>query len=134
MREALMIVHVLRFRFKDGTAAEDVAACMEALKKVGQMDSVSFAAIGRYAGPAADEYTHSSAYALADIDAFYRYMHEPVHREADFIVHPHVTNFDVFDILDEDNPDLSSEIADIQRRRLAADRELTRLVSSQPED
>jgi len=129
-----MIVHVLRFRFKDGTAAADVTACMEALKKVGQMDSVSFAAIGRYASSAGAEYTHSSAYALADIDAFYRYMHEPVHREADFIVHPHVTNFDVFDILDEDNPDLSSEIADIQKRRLAADPELIRLVSSRPED
>jgi hypothetical protein len=132
--EALMIVHVLRFRFKDGTAQEDVAACMEALQRVGQMESVSFAVIGQYAGPAADEYTHSAAFALADIEAFRRYMHEPVHREADFIVHPHVTNFDVFDISDEDNPNLPSEIADIQRCRLAADRELTSLISTRPED
>jgi len=129
-----MIVHVIRFRFKDGTAQEDVAACMEALQRVGQMDSVSFAVIGQYAGPAADGYTHSAAYTLADLEAFHRYIHEPVHREADFIVHPHVTNFDAFDISDEDNPDLSAEIADIQQRRLAADRELTSLISTRPED
>jgi hypothetical protein len=45
-----------------------------------------------------------------------------------------VTNFNVFDISDEDNPNLSSEIADIQQRRLAADRELTSLISAHPED
>ena len=125
-----MIVHVLRFRFKDGTAEADVAACFEALEKVGRMESVSFAAIGRYAGAAGDQYTHSSAYALADIDAFYRYIHDPVHREADFIVHPHTTNFDAFDILAEDNPYLASEIADIQRRRIAGDPELTKMINS----
>jgi hypothetical protein len=129
-----MIVHVLRFRFKDGTAQQDVAACMEALHRVGQMESVSFAVIGQYAGPATDGYTHSAAYALADMEAFHRYIYEPTHRDADFIVHPHVTNFDVFDISDEDNPNLSSEIADIQQRRLAADRELTSLISAHPED
>jgi Stress responsive A/B Barrel Domain len=129
-----MIVHVLRFRFKDGTAQEDIAACMEALQRVGRMDSVSFAVIGQYAGPATDRYTHSAAFALADIEAFHRYIYEPAHREADFIVHPHVTNFDVFDISDEENPDLSSEIAEIQQGRLAADRELASLISVRPED
>jgi Stress responsive A/B Barrel Domain len=129
-----MIVHIIRFRFKDGTAQEDVAACMEALERVGRMDSVSFAVTGRYAGPAADKYTHSAAFALAGIEAFHQYVHEPAHREADFIVHPHVTNFDVFDISDEDNANLSSEIADIQRRRLAADPELTSLISARPAD
>ena len=128
-----MIVHVLRFRFKDGTAQEDVAACMEAFQRVGRMDSVSFAVIGQYAGPA-DAYTHSAAFALADIEAFHRYIYEPAHRDADFIVHPHVTNFDVFDISDEDNPDLSAEIANIQQGRLAADRELASLISARPED
>jgi hypothetical protein len=129
-----MIVHVLRFRFKDGTAEADVSACLEALRRVGQMDSVSFAAIGRHLDPAADRHTHSSAFALADLDAFERYMYDPVHREADFIVHPHVTNFDVFDISDDDNPGIASDIADIQKRRLEADSELTRLITAQPEN
>jgi len=129
-----MIVHVLRFRFKDGTTEEDISACMEALQNVGQMDSVLFSIIGQYAGVAADGYTHSSAFAMADLEAFERYINETAHRQADFIVHPHVTNFDVFDISDEDNPDLASEIANIQQRRLAADPELTRLISTIPED
>jgi hypothetical protein len=125
-----VILHVLRFRFKDGTNQKDVSACMAALQRVGQMESVSFAVVGQYAGAPADRYTHSSAFGLVDLDAFSRYMYDPVHREADFIVHPHVTDFEAFDISDDD-PELPHAISDIQHRRLAADQELTRLISGE---
>lgn len=96
------------------------------------MESVSSAVVGQYAGPSVDEYTHSSVFVLADIEAFDRYMHDLAHRAADFILHPHVTNFDVFDISDEANPDISSAIAHIQQRRLASDPELAELISPAP--
>jgi hypothetical protein len=128
-----MIVHVLRFRFKDGTTEEDTAACLESLRAVGRMDSVLHAAIGDHFTRGTDRHTHSAAYTLADINAFEQYNGDPVHRQADFIVHPHVTNFDVFDIADEDDPDLWSKIAAIQQSRIVSDPELAKLIDLAPE-
>jgi hypothetical protein len=61
-------------------------------------------------------------------------MYEPVHREADFIVHPHLAKMEAFDISDDDEPDLEAKIMDIQRRRLASDPELAELLGIAPED
>src|SRR5882757_11223561 len=129
-----MIAHVLRFRFKDGTSEEDFAVSMNALRRTGQMSTVSFAVVGQYSGSAGDGYTHSAVFGLADLEALERYMYEPAHREADFIVHPHMAKLDVFDISDEGEPDIAAKIMDIQRQRLAADPELAQLLGIVAED
>jgi hypothetical protein len=55
-------------------------------------------------------------------------MYEPVHRDADFIVHPHMAQMDASDVTDDDEPDLGAKIMDIQQRRLAADPQLAELL------
>jgi hypothetical protein len=129
-----MIAHVLRFSFKDGVSDQDFAACMEAFRKTAQMETVSFSIVGQYSGSPADGYTHSAIFGVADLETLERYMYEPVHREADFIIHPHTAAFDAFDISDDDDPDLKTKIMDIQRRRLVADPELAELLGIAPED
>lgn len=124
-----MIVHVLRFRFKDGTTEESSSACLEALRAVGRMDSVVSAVVGDHLGGGAGPHTHSASFTLADLGGFERYMGDPVHRRADFVLHPYVTDFDVFDISDEGDPGLPAKIAGIQQRRLANDPELAALVA-----
>jgi hypothetical protein len=127
-----MIVHVLRFRFNEGTSEEDSSACLAALRAVGRMDSVQFAVVGEYVGSGTDGHTHSAAFTVPDIDAFERYMRDPVHRRADFVVHPHVTDFAAFDISDESDPELPSKIDGIQQSRLVNDPDLARLVGLDP--
>lgn len=129
-----MIAHVLRFRFKDGISEEDFAASMRAFRRTGQASTVSFSVVGQYSGSPADGYTHSAVFGLADLEALETYMYEPAHREADFIVHPHMAKFDAFDISDEDDPDLEAKITDIQRRRLVADPELAELLGIAMDD
>jgi hypothetical protein len=126
--EDIVIVHVLRFRFKGGTSDEDYAACMAAFRAVGEMESVLLGVVGQYTGRESDTYTHSTTFAMADIEAFERYINDPAHRRADFIVHPHVINFDAFDTWDEDDPDLAAKIAAIQESRLRNDPELAKLA------
>ncbi|MCW2690047.1 MAG: Stress responsive alpha-beta barrel domain protein [Mycobacterium sp.] len=129
-----MIVHVLRFRFKDGTTDEDSSACLEALRAVGRMDSVVSAVVGDHLGSETDRHTHSAAFTVADLAGFERYMGDPVHRRADFVLHPHVTEFDVFDISDEHDPELRAKIAGIQRRRLEHDPQLAALIGWAPSE
>jgi len=124
-----MILHVIRFSFKDGVADADVAACLQALRELGDAPSVTFAVSGEQVAGASDGHTHSAAYAFADIQAFERYMYEPAHRKADFLVHPLVADFSAFDIGDGEDADLPSRIVEIQQRRLAGDVELARLVA-----
>jgi hypothetical protein len=124
-----VIVHVLRFRFKDGTTEESASACLEALRAVGRMDSVVSAVVGDHLGSGAGRHTHSASFTLADLGGFERYMDDPVHRRADFVLHPHVTDFDVFDISDEDDPELPAKMTGIQQRRLANDPELAALIA-----
>jgi hypothetical protein len=126
-----MILHVLRFRFNDGVSEADLAACVAALREVGRADSVSFSTVGDYLGASSEGYTHSAVYALTDLPAFERFMHEPAHRRAEFVVFPNVNDFAVFDIGDGEGSDLSSKTADIWRRRLADDPELAKLMEEQ---
>jgi Stress responsive A/B Barrel Domain len=127
-----MIVHVLRFSFKDDISEADYEASMEAFRRTAEMETVSFGVVGKYSGNPADGYTHSALFALADLETLEKYMYEPVHREADFIVHPHTDKFDAFDVSDGDEPDLAAKILDIQLRRLAADPELAALLGIDP--
>lgn len=129
-----MISHVLCFSFKDDISDEDFAASMEAFRKTGQMSTVSSSVVGRYAGNPANGYTHAAVFVLADLKTLEKYMYEPVHREADFIVHPHIATMEAFDVSDEDDPDLQAKIMDIQRRRLASDPELAELLGITAED
>jgi Stress responsive A/B Barrel Domain len=127
-QEALVIAHVLRFSFKDGTSEEDFTAAMEAFRKAARAATVSFAVVGSYSGNPADGYTHSAIFGLADLETLERFMDEPAHREADFIVHPHMATFDGFDVSDEYDPDLEAKVMAIRRRRIAADPELAALL------
>jgi Stress responsive A/B Barrel Domain len=123
-----VIAHVLRFRFKEETSQEEFEAAMAAFRRTGQVPTISSAIVGRYAGNPADGFTHSAVYVLADLATLERFMYEPVHREADFVVHPLIASMDAFDISDDDEPDLDAKIMDIQQRRLAADPELAELL------
>jgi Stress responsive A/B Barrel Domain len=129
-----VISHVLCFSFKDDISDDDFAASMEAFRKAGQMPTVSSSIVGRYAGGPANGYTHAAVFVLADLATLERYMYEPVHREADFIVHPHIATMEAFDVSDDDDPDLQAKIMDIQRRRLASDPELAELLGITAED
>jgi hypothetical protein len=123
-----VIAHVLRFSFKEETSQEEFEAAMAAFRRTGQVPTISSAIVGRYAGNPADGFTHSAVYVLADLAALERFMYEPIHRDADFIVHPLMARMDAFDISDDDGPDLDAKIMGIQQRRLAADPDLAELL------
>jgi hypothetical protein len=128
-----VIVHVLRFSFKPEATAENIYDSLESLRRMAEMKTVSFSIVGDYLGKPDDGFSHSVAFGIADLETFERYMYEPVHRQADSIIHPHVSQFDVFDISDDHDPDLEAKIAAIHQRRFNSDPALAELIDAIPE-
>jgi hypothetical protein len=126
-------MHVLRLRFKDDAREQDKLGAIEAIGRIGNMESVEFAVIGQDLDNCGEGYTYSHAFAIKDLDAFERYMNDPVHRAADFDLHPYVQKLGVFDISDDMDPELAVKITDVSRRRFAGDPELVELLEAIPE-
>jgi hypothetical protein len=128
-----MIVHVLRFAFKESSTEAEVAAALEGLNRMTEMDSVVFGAVGQYMSPEDDGYTHSFCFAIKDLETYENeYMQDPVHRETDFIMHPHVAKLGVFDISDDMNPEFADLIVGANKRRYEGDPELAELLAGIP--
>jgi hypothetical protein len=126
-----MIVHVLRFTFKDGTSEEDVAAAVTALERLAASDPVSFSVVGQDLGAPAQDNTVAYCVAFEDLAALERYMlHEPSHPQADAAILPHVAKIAATDLSDDRDPDLGTKIAALHQHRLATDPEFAALLSS----
>ena len=128
-----MIMHVLRLRFRDDASESEKLGAKQAIGRIGAMESVEFAVVGQDLDNCGEGYTYAHAFALKDLDAFERYMSDPVHRAADFDLHPYVQKLAAFDISDDPDPELAEKIADVSRRRFAADPELVQLLETIPE-
>jgi hypothetical protein len=126
-----MIVHALRFGYKEGTTDEEIAAIEAALTRLANVEPVSFSVVGRDLGDPAEGYTLAYCVAFEDLAALERYMlHEPAHREADFAILPHVAKLAAVDLSDDRDPDLAANIAALHQRRLDTDPEFAALLGS----
>jgi hypothetical protein len=132
--QELMIVHVLRFAFKESSTEAEIAAALESLDRMSKMDSVAFGVVGQYMSVEDDGFTHAFCFAIKDLESFeHQYMQDPIHREADFIMHPHVAKLGVFDLSDDMNPRLGELIMGVHQRRYDKDPELAELVGTIPD-
>ena len=124
-----MIVHVLRFRFKEGTSDEDLAAVEAALKRLATSEALSFSTVGQDLG--APEYTLAYCVAFENLAALERYMlHEPAHAAADREILPHVAKLAAVDLSDDPDPELRAKIGALHQRRLATDPQFAEFMRS----
>ena len=77
-----MILHIVAFRFKPGTAAATVAeAGAGLLAMAGRIPEIRRIGFGPNLAPSAPEYSHVLTVALDDMAAVQRYAEHPVHIE-----------------------------------------------------
>jgi hypothetical protein len=129
-----VIVHVLKLAFKDGTSEDDMAASLAAFERMTKLESVIFGVAGQYISAEKDHLTHAMCFAIEDLESLeHEYMKDPIHRESDFIVHPHVEKLEVFDLSDDSNPELGALIRGVHERRYENDAELAALIRNIPD-
>ncbi|MFI5551950.1 Dabb family protein [Streptomyces sp. NPDC051738] len=115
-----MIVHTLRFAFKDGTTEEQKAQVLALMRRTASVESVSFATVGQSLGDPAEGLTHAYCVGIEDLAALERYMHDPVHLAGDPEILPHLAKISIGpDLSDDMAPELAGAIMALHERKAA---------------
>ncbi|MCL8013432.1 Dabb family protein [Streptomyces sp. AS02] len=115
-----MIVHTLRFAFKDGTTEEQKARVLTLMRRTASVESVSFATVGQSLGDPAEGFTHAYCVGIEDLAALERYMHDPVHLAGDPEILPHLARVSVGpDVSDDMAPELAGRIMALHEKKAA---------------
>ncbi|WP_339429541.1 Dabb family protein [Nocardia spumae] len=130
-----MIVHTLRFAFRDEATEADREQVLALMRRTAAVESVSFSTVGRtVVSDPESGYTHAYCVAIADLDALERYMYDPTHVAGDPEIIPHLAKLHIGpDVSDDPDPELSAKILAINEGKLAAYPEWAELMSTIPE-
>lgn len=113
-----MIVHTLRFAFKDGTTDERKAHVLALMRRTASIESVSFATVGQSLSDPAEGFTHAYCVGIEDLAALERYMHDPVHLAGDPEILPHLDRIAIGpDLSDDMNPELAAELMALHEKK-----------------
>ncbi|KUJ66885.1 stress protein [Streptomyces albus subsp. albus] len=113
-----MIVHTLRFAFKDGTTEEQKDRVLALMRRTASVESVSFATVGQSLGDPAEGLTHAYCVGLEDLAAVERYMHDPVHLAGDEEITPHLARLAIGpDASDDMDPELGAKLMALHERK-----------------
>lgn len=113
-----MIVHTLRFAFKDGTTEEQKDRVLALMRRTASVESVSFATVGQSLGDPAEGFTHAYCVGIKDLAALERYMHDPVHLAGDEEIIPHLARIAIGpDLSDDMDPELGGRLMALHEQK-----------------
>ncbi|WP_067669108.1 Dabb family protein [Nocardia miyunensis] len=129
-----MIVHLLRFGFRDETSEKQKAQVLALMRRTAAVDSVSFSAVGQHLGDPVEGYTHGYCVGIADLPALERYMYDPIHLAGDPDIIPHLSRLAVGPTVSDDlDPELGTKIMALNDRKLADYPEWAQLMKTIPD-
>ncbi|AZM51357.1 stress protein [Streptomyces sp. WAC 01529] len=114
-----MIVHMLRFTFKETATEEDREHVLAVMRRTAAVESVSFSTVGQsLADP--EGFTHAYCVGIADMQALRRYMHDPVHLAGDPQIMPHLARIAIGpDLSDDMSPTLNRDVLALHEEKVA---------------
>ncbi|MFE9582412.1 Dabb family protein [Nocardia sp. NPDC006044] len=129
-----MIVHLLRFGFRDETTDEQKAEVLALMRRTASVESVSFSTVGQNLGDNSAGLTHAYCVGIKDLAALERYMHDPVHLDGDPRIIPHVAKIAIGpDVSDTPDPALREKIMALHEAKLAKYPDWAQLMQTVPE-
>ncbi|MEV0759112.1 Dabb family protein [Nocardia sp. NPDC050435] len=129
-----MIVHQLRFKFREGVTEQELESALAVLRRTAAVDSVEFAVVGQHLGDPAEGLTHAYCVGLADLDAVRRYMDDPVHLAGDPELIPYLDTLVIGpDTSDDPDPELGAKLGALHEDKLARYPEWAALMASIPQ-
>lgn len=111
-----MIVHVMRFSFKDDVGAEERERFLAGLRRVVAVDDVAFSVVGVDLAGDPDGYTHAYSTAFEDLAAFDRYLDDPAQRELVMSSLALISKIATVDYSDENDPTLGERYQERHRQ------------------
>ncbi|MCE7008693.1 Dabb family protein [Kibdelosporangium philippinense] len=128
-----MIVHMLRFSFKDGTSDADKEKVLALMRRTASMPSTLFGTAGQDLGDPAAGYTHAYCVGIEDLAALERYLYDPVNIDGEWQIFPHLGRLAGVRLSDDLDPGLSEKITAMARKKFEDYPELGALMATIPE-
>ncbi|MER5834939.1 Dabb family protein [Streptomyces sp. NPDC002130] len=114
-----MIVHMLRFTFKETATEEERESVLAVLRRTASVESVSFSTVGQCLGDS-DGFTHAYCVGITDLPTLRRYMHDPVHLAGDPQITPYLDRIAIGpDLSDDMTPTLAQDILALHEEKVA---------------
>ncbi|MET7354146.1 Dabb family protein [Streptomyces mirabilis] len=126
-----MIYHINRAKAKAEVTPEQIEAALESWRNQGRSNpAVKSFMVGRDLG---GEFDYSCVFVVEDLDGLYEYLTHPATIGTDHLGLALLERLDIFDISDDDDPDLYAKIEELHRRRSALNPEVPGMLSAVPD-
>ncbi len=110
-----MIYHINRATVKATTTPAQIEEVLESWRNQGRSNpAVKSFVVGRDHGGA---FQYSAVFVLDDLDGLFAYLTHPTTYETDRIGLGLAERLDIFDVSDDDDPELGAKIQELHRRR-----------------
>jgi hypothetical protein len=125
-----VIYHINRATLKAGATPERIEAVLESWRDQGRsIPSVKSFIVGRdYGG----DFQYSAVFAVEDLDGLFEYLTHPTTYRTDHLGLDLADNLHIFDVSDDDDPELNAKIQELHRRRNELNPEVAGMLADVP--
>lgn len=121
-----MIYHCVRLKMKEGVTKDQVDPMLKQLHKMGtEIPSVMSYCVGPDIG---GEFDYAAVFAVQNLEGFKAYMDSSIHRKADDLGLPFAADMIFFDVTDEQDQTIGTQILEMHQQRIKEDPGLAKLV------
>ena len=125
-----MIYHINRATVKAGTTPEQIEAVLESWRNQGRsIPAVKSFVVGRDLG---GDYRYGAVFAVEDLDGLYAYLTHPTTFATDDLGLHLAEDLQIFDVSDDDDPELNAKIQELHRRRNDVNPEVAAKLAAVP--
>ncbi|MEU2325645.1 Dabb family protein [Streptomyces althioticus] len=125
-----MIHHVNRATMKATATPEQIEAALESWRDQGRSNpAVKSFVVGRDHG---GDFEYSAVFVVEDLDGLFAYLTHPTTYRTDRLGLHLVERLEIFDVSDDDDPDLNAKIQELHRRRNELNPQVTGLLADVP--
>ncbi|GGP68284.1 Dabb family protein [Saccharothrix coeruleofusca] len=125
-----MIYHINRAKVKASATPEQIEAALEGWRAQGRsIPAVKSFVVGRDHG---GDFQYSAVFVVEDLDGLFEYLTHPTTYHTDSIGLDLAEELHIFDVSDDDDPELNAKIQQLHRRRNAHNPRVAELLAGVP--
>ncbi|MFG1609557.1 Dabb family protein [Actinoplanes sp. NPDC049265] len=125
-----MIYHINRATMKTTATREQIEAALESWREQGRSNpAIKSFIVGRDHG---GDFEYSAVFAVEDLDGLFEYLTHPTTYQTDDLGLNLVERLEIFDVSDDDDPELNAKIQELHRRRNELNPEVAGMLAEVP--
>ncbi|MFF4020999.1 Dabb family protein [Streptomyces sp. NPDC001843] len=125
-----MIYHINRVTMKATATPEQIEGVLESWRNQGRSNpAIKSFVVGRDHG---GDYTYGAVFVVEHLDGLFAYLTHPTTYQTDHLGLHLVERLEIFDVSDDDDPDLNTKIQELHRRRNELNPQIAGMLADVP--